>query len=137
MKPFWKAKPSKTVEESLKYKIRVDPKDRSFSIDARTIVKKSLMVDFYKKTSMLTGAKKEYDDIGITSFLLPEKGLGVLHSNLKKFYSFVESDTCKDFEKNGKFFRITTISTKSCEFVKLDNDDFEIVIKTEGYWTNQ
>lgn len=136
MRPFWKAKPAKTVEESLKYKIRADPMDHSFTIESHTHVKKSIMMDFYKKTAPLMGAKTQYDQIGIESFFLPEKGLGILHGNLRKFYAHVEAETKKDFAAKGKVFRFSVVTTKSCEFVKLADDDFDIVVKTEGYWIN-
>lgn len=137
MKKFWKKDAEETLAEKLKYKIRALHKDHSFTINLTATVKKGLMIDLYKgMAKRFPGEKREFDELETDSFALPENYVGILHGKLKKVYSEIEKETNKDFLQQGKRFRFTIIKTLSCEYLKKNKDEYDVVVKTEGYWSS-
>lgn len=121
---------------NMRFKIRADPADHSFTITLSTTLKRGLMVGMYGKMAGRFGEKRELSDMEIQNgFSLPDRFMGLLHQRLAKTYKNIEADTKKDFQATGKDFRFTTITTKSCVFTKQDHDNYGVEVKTEGYWS--
>lgn len=122
-------------EDGLRHKIRADPSDHSFTIVFTTELKRGRMVDLYKSFAGKFGEKRELDEMEKDTFDLPERFLGLLHGKMGKIYKTIEAETKRDFQAKGKSFRFTIINTRSMTFTKLPDDRYEVLLKTDGYWS--